>query len=58
MNTEELVGMLPAMQTDAELMKSLEYLPPYSEELRNGSTTERFMELSDIYNIYIAFLDI
>ena len=56
MNTEELVGMLPAMQTDAELMKSLEYLPPYSEELRNGSTTERLMELSDIYNIYIPSL--
>lgn len=53
MKIEDLVSMLPQMKTGEELSKSLESLPPYSDDIRNGDVTERLMALSDIYNVYI-----
>lgn len=53
MEINNLISTIPPMLTGPELATALEEYPPYSEEVRNKSQTERLMALSDIYNVYI-----
>lgn len=53
MEINNLISTIPPMLTGPELVAALEEYPPYSEDVRNKSQTERLMALSDIYNVYI-----
>lgn len=48
-----LVSELAELKTGKELVKALEVLPEYAENICNENTAVRLMELENIYNIYI-----
>ena len=49
----EMIKALPDMLSGRELIQHLAVLPEYDETIREASTTERLMALSDLYQVYI-----
>lgn len=53
MNNMELIRQMPEMLSGQELYEKLADIPAYSEEIRGKSQTERLIELSALYEIYL-----
>lgn len=53
MNNMDLIKQMPEMLSGQELYKKLADIPAYSEEIRGKSQTERLIELSVLYEIYL-----
>ena len=49
----EMIKRMPEMLNGKELLERLGEYPGYTPAIRERSSTERLMALSDIYNIYI-----
>lgn len=49
----QMINQMPEMLAGRELMERLGEYPPYTPAVREKSSTERLMALSDIYDIYI-----
>lgn len=49
----EIIKLIPEMKTGQELMECMEEYPDYLPEVREKSSAERLIALSDIYDIYI-----
>ena len=50
---DNVVGFMPPMLIGEELTKALSVLPPYDPSIRNASTSERLIELSMLYDVYL-----
>lgn len=53
MNNMELIRQMPEMLSGQALYEKLADIPAYSEEIREKSQTERLIELSTLYEIYL-----
>lgn len=53
MNNMDLIRQMPEMLSGQELYEKLADIPAYSEEIRGKSQTERLIELSVLYEIYL-----
>lgn len=53
MNNMDLIRQMPEMLSGQELYEKLADIPAYSEEIRGKSQTERLINLSAIYEIYL-----
>lgn len=53
MNSMDLIRQMPEMLSGQELYEKLADIPMYSEEIRGKSQTERLIELSALYEIYL-----
>lgn len=53
MNSMDLIKQMPEMLSGQELYEKLADIPAYSEEIRGKSQTERLIELSVLYEIYL-----
>lgn len=53
MNSMDLIKQMPEMLSGQELYEKLADIPAYSEEIRGKSQTERLIELSILYEIYL-----
>lgn len=53
MNSMDLIKQMPKMLSGQELYEKLADIPAYSEEIRGKSQTERLIELSILYEIYL-----
>lgn len=53
MNSMDLIRQMPKMLSGQELYEKLADIPMYSEEIRGKSQTERLIELSALYEIYL-----
>lgn len=53
MNSMDLIRQMPEMLSGQELYEKLADIPAYSEEIRGKSQTERLIELSVLYEIYL-----
>ena len=53
MNNMDLIRQMPEMLSGQELYEKLADIPAYSEEIRGKSQTERLIELSTLYEIYL-----
>lgn len=53
MNSMDLIKQMPEMLSGQELYEKLADIPAYSEEVRGRSQTERLIELSTLYEIYL-----
>lgn len=53
MNSMDLIKQMPEMLSGQELYEKLADIPMYSEEIRGKSQTERLIELSALYEIYL-----
>lgn len=53
MNNVDLIRQMPEMLSGQELYEKLADIPAYSEEIRGKSQTERLINLSAIYEIYL-----
>ena len=53
MNNIDLIRQMPEMLSGQELYEKLADIPAYSEEIRGKSQTERLIELSTLYEIYL-----
>ena len=53
MNSMDLIRQMPEMLSGQELYEKLADIPAYSEEIRGKSQTERLIELSTLYEIYL-----
>ena len=53
MNNMDLIRQMPEMLSGQELYEKLADIPAYNEELRGKSQTERLIELSALYEIYL-----
>ena len=53
MNNMDLIRQMPEMLSGQELYEKLADIPAYSEEIRGKSQTERRIELSTLYEIYL-----
>lgn len=49
----EIIKLIPEMKTGQELMECMGEYPDYLPEVREKSSAERLIALSDIYDIYI-----
>ena len=49
----KIMSIMPEMKTGEELVNCLKECPDYSADIRNKSSMERLVALSDIYNVYI-----
>lgn len=53
MNSMDLIKQMPEMLSGQELYEKLADIPAYNEEIRGKSQTERLINLSAIYEIYL-----
>lgn len=53
MNNVDLIKQMPEMLSGQELYEKLADIPVYNEEIRGRSQTERLIELSTLYEIYL-----
>ena len=53
MNNVDLIKQMPEMLSGQELYEKLADIPAYSEEVRGKSQTQRLIELSTLYEIYL-----
>lgn len=53
MNNMDLIKQMPEMLSGQELYEKMADIPAYSEEIRGKSQTERLIELSTLYEIYL-----
>lgn len=53
MNSMDLIKQMPEMLSGQELYEKLADIPAYNEEIRGRSQTERLIELSVLYEIYL-----
>ena len=53
MNSMDLIKQMPEMLSGQELYEKLADIPAYDEEIRGKSQTERLIELSRLYEIYL-----
>lgn len=53
MNNMDLIRQMPEMLSGQELYEKLADIPAYNEEIRGKSQTERLIELSILYEIYL-----
>lgn len=53
MNNMELIKQMPEMLSGQALYEKLADIPAYNEEIRGKSQTERLIELSTLYEIYL-----
>lgn len=53
MNNMDLIKQMPEMLSGQELYEKMADIPVYSEEIRGKSQTERLIELSTLYEIYL-----
>ena len=53
MNNMDLIRQMPEMLSGQELYEKLADIPAYSEEVRGKSQTQRLIELSTLYEIYL-----
>ena len=53
MNSMDLIKQMPEMLSGQELYEKMADIPAYSEEIRGKSQTERLIELSTLYEIYL-----
>lgn len=53
MNSMDLIKQMPEMLSGQELYEKLADIPVYNEEIRWRSQTERLIELSTLYEIYL-----
>lgn len=53
MNSMDLIRQMPEMLSGQELYEKLADIPAYDEEIRERSQTERLIELSTLYEIYL-----
>lgn len=53
MNSVDLIKQMPEMLSGQELYEKLADIPAYNEEIRGKSQTERLINLSAIYEIYL-----
>lgn len=53
MNDMDLIRQMPEMLSGQELYEKLADIPAYSEEVRGKSQTQRLIELSTLYEIYL-----
>lgn len=51
--TEDLIKYVPKMLMGESLDNKLLVLPPYDENIKNKTVTERLVALQDLYNIFI-----
>lgn len=50
----EIIKNMPDMLFGQELMNAMSIIPTYNKSVQeNGSTAERLMKLSDLYNVYV-----
>lgn len=47
------INHIPSMLIGEELTKALSVLPPYDPSIRDASTSERLIELSRLYDVYL-----
>ena len=52
----EIIKLIPEMKTGQELMECMGEYPDYLPEVREKSSAERLIALSDIYDIYDAVI--
>lgn len=53
MNSMDLIRQMPEMLSGQELYEKLADIPAYNEEIRGKSQTQRLIELSMLYEIYL-----
>lgn len=53
MNNVDLIRQMPEMLSGQELYEKLADIPVYNEEIRGRNQTERLIELSTLYEIYL-----
>lgn len=53
MNNMELIRQMPEMLSGQELYEKLADIPAYNEEIRGKGQTQRLIELSTLYEIYL-----
>ena len=53
MNNMELIRQMPEMLSGQELYEKMADIPAYSEVIQGKSQTERLIELSTLYEIYL-----
>ena len=53
MNNMDLIRQMPKMLSGQELYEKLADIPAYNEEIRGKSQTQRLIELSTLYEIYL-----
>lgn len=53
MNNMDLIRQMPEMLSGQELYEKLADIPAYNEEIRGKSQTQRLIELSTLYEIYL-----
>lgn len=53
MNSMDLIKQMPEMLSGQDLYEKLADIPAYDEEIRERSQTERLIELSTLYEIYL-----
>ena len=53
MNNMDLIRQMPEMLSGQDLYEKLADIPAYDEEMRERSQTERLIELSTLYEIYL-----